>query len=108
MASSRPRTAIGRDPLELLIPSSQDHGSGRSAAHPADRKVRATFHISASLLEELRDAVVALSGPPARLTLAGLAEQALARELTELKRCYNEGQAFPVRSGELRPGRPIT
>ena len=70
-------------------------------------KVRATFHIPGELLEEARDAVVALSGPPARLTLAALAEEALRRELKRLKKAYNEGHDFPPRSGDLRGGRPI-
>jgi hypothetical protein len=37
-----------------LVPSNERRG----------RKVRATFHVSAELLNELRDIVVSLSGPP--------------------------------------------
>lgn len=70
-------------------------------------KVRATFHIPADLLSDLRDAVVALSGPPDRLTLASLAERALRVELERLQRERNKGRPFPPRSGELRGGRPI-
>ncbi len=71
------------------------------------RKVRATFHLPSALFEEARDAVVQLSGPPLRLTLAALAETALRRELDRLKRAYNGGREFPRRSGRLRSGRPI-
>jgi hypothetical protein len=69
--------------------------------------VRATFHLPAALLEEARDTVVALSGPPTRLTLAELAETALRREIERLKQTYNGGEDFPPRDAELRGGRPI-
>jgi hypothetical protein len=71
------------------------------------RKVRATFQISAELLDELRDVVVSLSGPPDRLTLSDLAESALRREADRLKRLYRGGKSFTKRSQELRGGRPI-
>ena len=71
------------------------------------RKVRATFHLPAELLEECRDAVIHLSGPPVRLTLAALAEEALGRELARLRRKYDAGKRFPKRQSELRGGRPI-
>ncbi len=71
----------------------------------AGPKIRATFHLPADLFEQARDAVVFLSGPPVRLTLAGLAATALARELARLKRRYNGGDDFPVRRRAPRPGR---
>lgn len=122
------RSTIGADPLDSVVPvlpiaregatgTSEPSGvSGTSAARAATfpfrasratAKVRATFHVSAALLEEARDAVVALSGPPTRLTLAELAERALRHELERLKREHHEGRAFPRRSDELRGGRPI-
>ncbi len=73
-------------------------------------KVRATFNLPRALMEEARDTVVALSGPPHRLTLAKLAENALRHELDRL-RAERPGperdQAFPTRSEEVRTGRPI-
>jgi post-segregation antitoxin (ccd killing protein) len=80
--------------------------TARSAAKTT-RKVRATFHLPHELFEEARDAVVQLSGPPVRLTLAALAETALRRELDRLKRAHNQGEAFPRRRVGLRGGRPI-
>jgi hypothetical protein len=71
------------------------------------RKIRATFHISAELLDELRDVVVALSGPPDRLTLSDLAEGALRREVERLKRVHMKGHSFVKRTSELKGGRPI-
>lgn len=71
------------------------------------QKVRATFHLPADLFEEARDAVVYLSGPPTRLTLAALAENAIRRELNRLKKQHNDGESFPRRQEALRGGRPI-
>lgn len=70
-------------------------------------KVRATLYLPQELLEEARDAVVHLAGPPARLTLTKLAERALAAELARLKQQYNHGQDFPHREYDLKGGRPI-
>ena len=71
------------------------------------RKVRATFQISAELLNEVRDVVVALSGPPDRLTLSDLAESALRRETERLKRLHMAGKNFAKRNEGVRRGRPI-
>jgi hypothetical protein len=71
---------------------------------------RATFHLPADLVEELRNAVVALSGPPDRLTMSKLAENALRRELDRLRkeRTGSEtGKPFRQRAGEVTRGRPI-
>jgi hypothetical protein len=81
----------------LFVPSNERRG----------RKARATFHVSAELLNELRDIVVSLSGPPDRLTLSDLAESALRREADRLKRVHRGGRGFAKRSQELRGGRPI-
>lgn len=69
--------------------------------------MRATFHISSELLDELRDIVVALSGPPDRLTLSDLAEGALRREVNRLKQAHKRGGQFAKRTHQLRGGRPI-
>lgn len=71
-------------------------------------KVRATFHLPAELFEEARDAVVFLSGPPNRLTLAAFAESAISRELKRLKKLHNNGEPFPKRQEDLKGGRPIS
>lgn len=79
----------------------------RAPARQGSQKVRATFHLSQELFDEVRDAVVALSGPPLRLTLAAFAESALKAELKRLEKAENDGKPFPERSGELKGGRPI-
>jgi len=74
------------------------------------RKVRATFNLPLDLVEEARDTVVALSGPPHRLTLAKLVELALRAELDRLRGergGRRKDQQFPARTDEVRSGRPI-
>jgi hypothetical protein len=80
-----------------MVPSNERRG----------RKARVSFQISAELLDELRDVVVELSGPPDRLTLTELAEGALRREVDRLKRVHRAGKRFAKRGQELRGGRPI-
>lgn len=120
------RPSIGEDPLDALVPlrravvqaaskaSRRDlapYGTTPKPEPPPKRqrpsKVRATFHLPTDLFDEARDAVVALSGPPARLTLAAMAEAALRRELERMKKMHNNGKPFPKREGELKGGRPI-
>src|SRR5919108_4761287 len=74
------------------------------------RRAQATFHLPAELLEELRNAVVALAGPPERLTMSRLAENALRRELERLRQRpprSARGKAFRQREAEVTRGRPI-
>jgi hypothetical protein len=71
------------------------------------RKVRATFHVSADVLDEAKDAVVALMGPPLFLTLSDLLDQALRHEVDRLRQTQNDGQPFASRPTRLRGGRPI-
>jgi len=70
-------------------------------------KVRATLYLPRDILNEARNAAVFLAGPPTRLTLTKLAENALRAELERLKERFNEGKDFPERDEELRGGRPI-
>jgi hypothetical protein len=74
-------------------------------------KVRATFNLPRELIEEARDTVVALAGPPHRLTLAKLAELALRNELDRLRgerRGSGRDKPYPTRTAEVRSGRPIS
>jgi hypothetical protein len=78
-----------------------------TAAERSGPRVRVTFYLAETLLDELRDVTVALSGPPNRLTLSRLAESALQREVRRLKRLHQGGRDFDKRRHQLRPGRPI-
>lgn len=126
------RRALAGDPLDGLVPepapkpqSKQKRAKpSRSAKQKRKRpsskkpvstpapstrrpKERATFHVPADLLEQARNAVYWLSGPPERLTLAGLVERALAVELKRLHDQHNKGEPFPERHEQLRGGRPV-
>jgi hypothetical protein len=71
---------------------------------------RATFYLPPDLLNELRNTVVALSGPPHRLTMSRLAQIAFRREIERLRhdRTGRErGKPFGQRAAEVTRGRPI-
>jgi len=120
--TKKKRSVIGADPLDAMVPTK---GDGRAATKASRRglepagttkrpepeprisKQRLTVHIPVDLAERCKDAVVALSGPPARLTLAELAENALEAELAKLAKTYNKGKTFPKRTADLKGGRPI-
>lgn len=70
-------------------------------------KKRVSFHLTDALAERVRNTVYYLSGPPHRLTMASLAEAALARELSRLEREANGGKPFARRGSELVGGRPV-
>ena len=116
--TTKHRSSMGANPLDALVPVRAAAKASRRGLAPAGTtpptktplrtpKERATFHLPVSLVNGLRDAVVALSGPPLRLTLAKLAEDALQEKLQELTKAHNKGKAFPPRSAELVGGRPI-
>jgi hypothetical protein len=69
--------------------------------------LRASFQIPEQLLAEVRDAVIALSGPPDRLTMARFAEEAFRRELKRLQAEHHDGRPFETSDGVVRVGRPV-
>ena len=71
------------------------------------KKMKLTVLVPKEIAAMARDAVLALSGPPARLTLACLAENALRNEIERLQKRYHQGKPFPSYKGVLRGGRPI-
>lgn len=71
----------------------------RKTALPVRGKL--TVEIDAEVLGAAKDAVYWTPG----LTLAGLVDEALRREVG--RREEERGEGFPVRGGELTPGRPI-
>lgn len=73
-----------------------------------NRKQKVNARISAALLEEVRDCVVALSGPPHGMTMDQFAEEAYRRELERLKRKHGQGQTFERRPYNPRPGRRVS
>ena len=115
MVKKTSRKALLKDPLEMYMPASSQESAEEivapkktnKVAQGRGRKVRSTFHLTEDILEEARNAVVFLSGPPERLSLASLTEKALEREIARLKKKHTAGKDFPQRDGELRGGRPI-
>ena len=106
---SKQRPSLGRDPLDTVLGdwSAAPRRPGPVVAIPSPRRVRATFHLPHALVEEARNATVALSGPPTRLTLARLVEDAVRREIARLRVSHNGGAPFPQRHADLIAGRPI-
>ena len=107
--AQRMRAMIGTVPVEPTQPAEQgqpsEWGQPMQSAKPA--YCRASFQIPQQLLAEIRDAVIALSGPPERLTMARFAEQAFRHELERLQTDHNEGRPFPSTDGVVRVGRPV-
>ena len=107
MKTPAKRQTIGSNPLDALMPPSPTRKAAPTPKPVRSRKVRATFHLTEEVFDAVRDCVVALSGPPLRLTLAGFAEDAFRLQLEALQKSANKGRPFPKREGELRGGRPI-
>jgi|WetSurMetagenome_2_1015567.scaffolds.fasta_scaffold03061_8 hypothetical protein len=112
--SAKKTSAMGVDPLDNLMGDTKAsrRGPGTKTAEvvklePTTSKTRATFHLPTPVVEECRDAVVFLAGPPERLTMARLVERAIQKELKVLRDKYNKGKPFPRFEGELKGGRPI-
>jgi hypothetical protein len=107
---SNPLDAMPDTPVGAILTFPEDASArARRQTQPATggAKVRATFHLPQDLLDAARAAVVQLSGPPVRLTLAQLAQNAIRAEVQRLQHEHNEGRPFPKPEAALRGGRPI-
>ena len=103
------KTGIASDLLDGMLDSKKGRPApSRTKKGPSKaKKGRYTFHLDQALLEEVRDAVSALSGPPLHLTMAAFAETALRRELQRLQKAENGGEPFPPRQQDLKGGRRV-
>jgi hypothetical protein len=111
-----PGPLAARRRLKLVRERSRRQGGGGSkhlsAYNPLDElqpeaptpKARVNLRVSAELLEAARDASAYLSQEQGRVTLGGLAEEALRAELQRLAVEHNSGRPFPARQDE-RKGR---
>jgi len=105
------RRTIGESPLDAVVPpprppaeeglSSAEAGATTSDFEPRVAKGRITVQLPLELTERMRNAVYWTPG----LTLAGLAEAAIRREVDALE--AERGEGFLSRRQELRPGRPV-
>ncbi len=91
------RRTIGANPLDAVIPA--HHEEKRPT--PKIPKERLTVHLPVDLIDRIKNAVYWTPG----LTLAGLAEEALAAAVDKLERA--RGEPFPPRQAELKGGRPL-
>jgi hypothetical protein len=108
------KRTIGADPLDAVVPEeAATKASRRGLAvagtrkpkekKPAPRKERLTVHVPVDLVDRVKNAVFWTPG----LTLAGLAEDALAAAVVKLEKAENKGKPFKARNGELKGGRPL-
>lgn len=106
-AVARQHISPGR--LSSSPPQNEDISRERPStlAPGAARKQKVNARVSGALLEEVRDCVVALSGPPHGLTMDQFAEEAYRRELERLKRKHAAGIGFARRPYNPKPGRRI-
>ena len=81
--------------------------AARKQTRPTGKKPL-TVTLPVEMIDELRDCVVSLSGPPHRLTIAGVVESGLRRELARWRRKVRRGKPFPKRRHSPRVGRPIS
>lgn len=113
---SRPKTTLPYNPVADRMRSMITGApvSGAEPTQPAQRDeptkptyLRASFQVPQELLRDIRDAVIALSGPPERLTMARFAEEAFRRELRRLETVHNGGKPFEPTDRVVRVGRPV-
>lgn len=134
MSTKKRRPTIGEDPLDAFLPSTPEPPAPpaksprpsrvskekpvpvpqpeETAPEPdiprsGGKLLKVTYNVQEELVEETRNAVLALSGPPLRLTLSALVENALRRELARLRKEHNGGKPFEGPGTALRGGRPI-
>ena len=105
------RRTIGESPLDAVVPRPASGpqrpaepgrpGEGTVALGERVAKARITVQLDNELVERMKNAVYWTPG----LTLAGLAEKAIRREVDALEE--ENGGPFVRRREELKPGRPL-
>ena len=114
---TRRPSVIGDNPLDAFLAPAPDISASKpsSAREPKENpakmapkakkivetKERLTIQISANTVERVKDAVYWTPG----LTVAQFTEEALNYALAKLEK--QKGEAFPKRTADLKPGRPI-
>ena len=104
----KPKTStVSHDPFSFIPTSSgptpEQFEAAPPAAPPSSRVAREklTIPLSVGLVDRLRNA--AYWDP--ELTIAGIAERALTREIDRIEE--DRGSPFPPRKSQLKGGRPI-
>lgn len=95
-------------PQPRPAPTAGGGQTGETPRQPSGRAVtKVTVELPAGLAERLRNAVYWLSGPPERLTVAGVVVEAVNARVDELEASHNEGRPFKPRPERIRTGRPV-
>ncbi|TAN31383.1 hypothetical protein EPN29_13565 [bacterium] len=103
------RKALGSDPFDAVLPAARPAPvEARVDEASSTGAVRLGIRFDSDLIDEIRDAVVALSGPPHQLTVVGFVNEACRRELARLRNEANRGQPFPHRGSAPRRGRRVS
>lgn len=101
---------IGNNPLAAYLSVESNVNLSEHIAHENSeilaqnlntKKQRITIHVSSEIIERVKNAVFWEPG----LTLAGFAEYALEKAITEFE--TERGTPFPQRKHPLRGGRPL-
>lgn len=99
------KSALGSDPLDVLIPKQPATAPKSSAKKPIERKPpperdRITVQILASTVERLKDCAYW-----ERLTVAEIVEQGALAYVDKLE--AKRGENYPTRAAPLKAGRPL-
>ena len=95
------KRTIGTNPLDSLIPSSNQTSTKQPTKPDKVEKQRLTVHIPVDLIDRVKNTVYWTPG----LTLARLAEIAFEHAVDEMEK--ERGEPFPEREQELKGGRPL-
>lgn len=81
--------------------------TGKTTKAIPGNKRQVTAYIAADVVDDARNAVLALMANPAgHRTLSALIEEGIAREVQRLRDELHNGKPFPQRQVELQAGRP--
>ena len=105
--ATNPPPAPAPAPAEPGATADQPDAAPRRSKMIPRHKTQVTSYLPTDLVNDARDAVVALTPNPAgHRTLSALVEEAVRREITRLSETHNDGRPFPRRQVELQAGRP--
>lgn len=106
LAAAGSATPDDEDDPAAARPARRRAAGKTTKAIPGDKR-QVTAYIAADVVDDARNAVLALMANPAgHRTLSALIEKGIAREVQRLRDELNDGKPFPQRQVELQAGRP--
>ena len=101
-----PRPGLQQQPEE---PRRRLPRLGAPPAPTPASKTKHTIYLQRETGEALKDAVIALATTPgAPVGLSEFVDEAVLQHIDRMATAHNEGQPFPPRHRDPRPGRPLT